>query len=39
VSPELFEALSLFDQWRARTNGALDPAAQVVSELWRRAAA
>jgi FAD:protein FMN transferase len=39
VSPELFEALSLFDQWRASTNGALDPAAQVVSELWRRAAA
>jgi thiamine biosynthesis lipoprotein ApbE len=39
VSPELFEALSLFDQWRARTNGALDPAAQVVSDLWRRAAA
>ncbi|HEU0185211.1 MAG TPA: DUF2271 domain-containing protein, partial [Blastocatellia bacterium] len=39
VSPELFEALSLFDQWRARTNGALDPAARVVSELWRRAAA
>ena len=38
VSPELFEALSLFDQWRARTSGALDPAAQVVSELWRRAA-
>ena len=39
MSPELFEALSLFDQWRARTSGALDPAAQVVSELWRRAAA
>jgi FAD:protein FMN transferase len=39
VSPELFDALSLFDHWRARTNGALDPAAQVVSELWRRAAA
>src|SRR5215470_17548216 len=39
VSPELFEAMSLFDQWRERTNGALDPAAQVVSELWRRAAA
>jgi len=39
VSPELFEAMSLFDQWRARTNGALDPAAQVVLDLWRRAAA
>src|SRR5215510_2009283 len=39
ISPELFEALSLFDQWRARTGGALDPAAQAVSNLWRRAAA
>jgi thiamine biosynthesis lipoprotein ApbE len=39
VSQELFEALSLFDQWRARTHGALDPAAQVVTDLWRRAAA
>src|SRR5258708_1161916 len=24
VSPELFAILSLFDQWRARTDGALD---------------
>src|SRR5262249_34279892 len=39
VSPELFEALSLFDQWRTRTSGALDPAAQVVSKIWSRAAA
>src|SRR5262249_7668241 len=39
VSPELFETLSLFDQWRARTNGALDPAAQVVSKLWQDTAA
>jgi thiamine biosynthesis lipoprotein ApbE len=39
VSPELFEVLSLFEQWRARSNGALDPAAQVVSTLWRSAAA
>jgi thiamine biosynthesis lipoprotein ApbE len=39
VSPELFETLGLFDQWRARTNGALDPAAQVVSKLWQEAAA
>ncbi|MBO0862705.1 MAG: DUF2271 domain-containing protein [Chloracidobacterium sp.] len=38
VSPELFETLSLFDQWRARTNGALDPAAQVVTKLWQAAA-
>lgn len=39
VSPELFEVLSLFEQWRARTQGALDPAAQVVSRLWKEAAA
>ena len=39
VSPELFEVLRLFDEWRARTSGALDPAAQVVSELWGHAAA
>ena len=39
VSPELFDVLRLFEGWRARTDGALDPAAQVVSELWRKAAA
>jgi thiamine biosynthesis lipoprotein ApbE len=26
VSPELMEVLGLYDQWRARTNGALNPA-------------
>jgi thiamine biosynthesis lipoprotein ApbE len=39
VSRELFDVLSLFEQWRAKTNGALDPAAQVVSQLWKHAAA
>ena len=39
VSPELFETLNLFAEWRARTHGALDPAAQVVSTLWKQAAA
>jgi thiamine biosynthesis lipoprotein len=39
VSPELFEVLSLFDQWRTRSNGALDASAQVVSKLWKDAAA
>src|SRR6187551_3745559 len=34
VSPELFDVLGLFDQWRARTNGAIDPAAQVVISAW-----
>lgn len=39
VSRELFDVLNLFDEWRVRTNGALDPSAQVVSQLWKRAAA
>ncbi len=38
VSPELFEVLNLFDQWRARSNGALDASAQVLSKLWKDAA-
>lgn len=38
VSPELFEVLSLFDQWKTRTAGALDASAQVVSQLWKEAA-
>lgn len=32
ISPELFEVLGLFDQWRNRTHGALDAAAQEVIE-------
>ncbi|HKW00558.1 MAG TPA: DUF2271 domain-containing protein [Vicinamibacterales bacterium] len=39
VSPELFDVLDLFDQWRARTNGAIDPAAQSVINAWTAAAA
>lgn len=39
VSPELFEVLDLFDRWRTRTNGALDPAAQSVIAAWTTAAA
>jgi thiamine biosynthesis lipoprotein len=38
VSPELFEVLSQFDAWRLRTNGALDPAAEAVSQVWKQAA-
>lgn len=38
VSPELYENLSLFDTWRARTAGALNPAAQAVSLAWQAAA-
>lgn len=37
VSPELFEVLQLFDDWRTRTFGALDPSSEVVTRLWRAA--
>jgi thiamine biosynthesis lipoprotein len=39
VSPELFEVLNLFDEWRIRTGGALDASAEVITRLWRQAAA
>ncbi|HKV47817.1 MAG TPA: DUF2271 domain-containing protein [Candidatus Acidoferrales bacterium] len=39
VSPELFGVLSLFDRWRARTGGALDPAAEAITRIWQKAAA
>jgi len=39
VSRELFDVLSLFDQWRVRTHGALDPSAQVIISAWESAAA
>jgi thiamine biosynthesis lipoprotein len=39
VSPELFEVLDLFDRWRARTNGVLDASAEVITRVWKRAAA
>ncbi|MCC7043163.1 MAG: DUF2271 domain-containing protein [Acidobacteria bacterium] len=39
VSAELAEVLSLFDTWRARTGGALDPAVERVSQVWTAAAA
>lgn len=38
MSAELFEILSLFDTWKSRTNGALDPAAEVISQAWNQAA-
>ena len=37
VSSELFEVLSLFDQWRQRTNGALNASSEVVSQVWKNA--
>jgi FAD:protein FMN transferase len=38
VSPELHEVLSLFDQWRLRSHGALDASAETVSRVWKSAA-
>ncbi len=38
VSKELFTVLHLFDDWRFRTNGALDPAAEIVNKVWKEAA-
>ena len=38
VSRELFDVLGLFDQWRVRTQGALDPSAQAVIDAWTSAA-
>jgi thiamine biosynthesis lipoprotein ApbE len=38
VSRELFDVLSLFDQWRVKSNGALDASAETISEVWRDAA-
>lgn len=38
VSPELFETLSLFEQWRARTGGALNAGAESIGRVWRSAA-
>lgn len=38
VSPELLDVLGLFDHWRGRSQGAIDPAAQAVIAAWTRAA-
>jgi thiamine biosynthesis lipoprotein ApbE len=35
----LLEVLGLFDQWRERTDGALDASAESISRVWRQAAA
>ncbi len=37
VSRELFETLALFDEWRARTSGALDASAETVVRVWKKA--
>lgn len=39
VSPELMEVLKLWDAWRARTGGALNPAAEAIGRVWKSAEA
>ncbi len=38
VSRELIDVLSLFDQWREKTDGALDASAETVTRVWKQAA-
>ncbi|MFD0940344.1 DUF2271 domain-containing protein [Pedobacter boryungensis] len=38
VSKELFDMLNLFEQWKTRTNGALDASSAVAVSLWKDAA-
>ncbi len=37
VSQELFEVMSLFEDWQSKTSGALNPAVGVAIELWKEA--
>ncbi len=39
VSPELLQVLNLWDVWRARTGGALNPAAEAIARVWKNAEA
>ena len=39
VSPELLEILRLWDSWRVRTGGALNPAVESITRVWSRAEA
>jgi thiamine biosynthesis lipoprotein ApbE len=38
ISKELFEMLNLFEQWKYKTNGALNAASAVAGKLWTDAA-
>lgn len=38
VSKDLFSVLSLFDQWRKQSNGALDAAAELIGQVWKQSA-
>ncbi|TWI81528.1 thiamine biosynthesis lipoprotein ApbE [Lacibacter cauensis] len=38
VSKDLFTILNLFDTWRKQSNGALDAAAELISQVWKQSA-
>lgn len=38
LPPDLFDILHQFDRWRARTHGALNPAAETINRVWHEAA-
>ena len=38
ISKELMEVLSQYEQWTAKTNGALNPSAETINQLWKHAA-
>lgn len=38
VSKELFDVLALFEDWRTKTDGALDASAETINRVWRDAA-
>lgn len=38
VSPELFEVLQQFENYKELTNGALDASAEVIGQVWKKAA-
>ncbi|MES2330685.1 MAG: DUF2271 domain-containing protein [Bacteroidota bacterium] len=38
ISPELYEVLNLFDQWRTKSGGALNPSADMINKVWKQAA-
>ena len=37
LSPELMEVLSLWDSWHVRSGGALNPSAEAIALVWKKA--
>ncbi len=38
VSKDLFQVLSLYEQWRTKTSGALNASAEAINQVWKQAA-